>query len=195
MSEQLAALRQGTGPDIGLMIDLNLHVHPEGLRRVAKTIAPHDMTWLEYDLYDPVAMARLRNQIDVPLASYECLFGRRGFRPFLEAGAADVAIIDIIWNGLNESLKIAAMADSFGVDVAPHNYYSPLASAISGHFSAAIPNFSIMETDVDGVPWHNDIVSPALKVENGCLILPEGPGWGVEVNEDVVRSHPLPGGR
>lgn len=195
MADQLAALRQGAGPDIGLMIDLNLHVHPEGLRRVAKTIAPYDMTWLEYDLYDPAAMARLRHQIDMPLASYECLFGRRVFRPYFEAGSADVAIIDVLWNGLSESLKIAAIADSFGVNVAPHNYYSPLASAISGHFSAAVPNFSIMETDVDVVPWHDDIVTPALRVENGCFILPDGPGWGVEVNEEVVRAHPMPAPR
>ena len=78
--------------------------------------------------------------------------------PIFEAYAFDTAIVDVIWNGFYESLKIAAMADVYEVNVAPHNFYGHLASAISAHFCAAVPNFRIMEIDIDGVPWRDEIV-------------------------------------
>ena len=67
----------------------------------------------------------------------------------------DVAIIDGIWNGLNESLKIAAMADVYEINVAPHNFYGHLCSAISATFSAVVPNFRVMEIDIDSAPWRD----------------------------------------
>ncbi len=60
----------------------------------------------------------------------------------------DVAIVDVVWNGFLESLKIAAMAEAYEVNVAPHNYYGHLASAVSAHFCAVVPNLRVMETDV-----------------------------------------------
>ena len=70
----------------------------------------------------------------------------------------DVAIIDVIWNGYMESLKIAAMADVYEMNVAPHNFYGHLSSVISAHFCAAVPNLRIMETDIDAVPWRDELV-------------------------------------
>lgn len=86
--------------------------------------------------------------------SCESLTGRRGFRSFLDACATDVAIIDVMWNGYPESLKIAAMAEAYEVNVAPHNYCGHLASAVSAHVCAAVPNLRVMEADVDSMPWH-----------------------------------------
>jgi galactonate dehydratase len=74
--------------------------------------------------------------------------------------------------------------------VAPHNFYGHLASAISAHFCAAVPNFRIMEIDIDGVPWRDDIVNTLPVFDKGDYILPTGPGWGVEVNEAGLRKHP-----
>jgi galactonate dehydratase len=102
----------------------------------------------------------------------------------------DVAIIDVIWNGYMESLKIAAMADVYEVNVAPHNFYGHLSSVISAHFCAAVPNFRIMETDIDSVPWRDELVDRPPTIENGEFVLPSGPGWGVEVNEAAVRARP-----
>ena len=90
-----------------------------------------------------------------------------------------------------ESVKIAAMADVYEVNVAPHNFYGHLASVISAHFCAAVPNFRIMEIDIDGVPWRDDIVNAPPVIENGDFILPKGPGWGIEVNEAGLRAHPV----
>jgi L-alanine-DL-glutamate epimerase-like enolase superfamily enzyme len=102
----------------------------------------------------------------------------------------DVAIVDVIWNGWLESLKIAAMAEAYEVNVAPHNYYGHLASAISAHFCAVVPNLRVMETDVDSAPWRDELFSAPMVIENGDMVIPKGPGWGIDVNEAGVRVHP-----
>jgi L-alanine-DL-glutamate epimerase-like enolase superfamily enzyme len=75
--------------------------------------------WVECDTRDARALHYLRSRTTIPVASCECLFGRRDYRPFLEAQAVDVAIIDTPWNGVAESVKIAATADAYEVNVAP----------------------------------------------------------------------------
>ncbi|MFC7693075.1 enolase C-terminal domain-like protein [Paeniroseomonas aquatica] len=99
----------------------------------------------------------------------------------------DVGIVDVIWNGLAESMKIASLCDVYEVNCAPHNFYGNLCSMISAHFSATIPNFRVMEIDIDSVSWRDEF-TPAPTIENGELLLPKGPGWGVEVNEAAIRA-------
>ena len=78
------------------------------------------------------------------------------------------------------------------MNCAPHNYYSHLATFISAQWCAAIPNARILEYDVDDVPWRDDLVSTVPEVVAGELRVPPGPGWGVELDEDVLRAHPWP---
>lgn len=189
--DQLAAFRQGAGPSMELMVDLNFNYKTEGYRRMARVMEPFDLLWLEIDTRDAGALRTIRDGAPMPIASCECLFGRREFRPFLEQGAVDVAIVDVPWNGLAESLKIAAMADAYEVNVAPHNFYSDLATCMSAHFSAIVPNLRIMEYDPDMVPWQHDLVTVRPEIIDGSLRLPTGPGWGTDVNEEAVRAHPV----
>ena len=94
------------------------------------------------------------------------------------------------WNGILESLKIAAMADAYEVNIAPHNFNGHLGSLISAHMCAVAPNFKVMEIDIDDVTWKDDIVTVPPVIENGDLVLPTGPGWGADINEEFVRAHP-----
>lgn len=187
--DTLAAFRQGAGPEMGLHLDVNYHFKTEGFLQVAKAVEPYDLTWLEIDTWDPQSLALIRSRAPCPIASLESVTGRRAFRPFLDAYAADVAIIDVIWNGFLESIKIAFMAEAYEVNVAPHNYYGHLCSAVSAHFCATVPNFRVMEIDIDSVAWRDELFVNAPVIENGELILPTGPGWGVDVNEAAVRRH------
>ena len=187
--DTLKAFRDGGGPDMGLHLDINYHFKTEGNLLVAKAVEPYDLTWLEIDNWDPQALALIRSRCPCPLASLESICGRRAFRPFLDAYASDVAIIDVIWNGFLESIKIAAMAEAYEVNCAPHNYYGHLCSAVSAHFCAVVPNFRVMEIDIDSVAWRDELFINAPVIEDGELILPTGPGWGVEVNEAGVRKH------
>jgi L-alanine-DL-glutamate epimerase-like enolase superfamily enzyme len=186
----VAACRAGAGPEMGVMLDINFHFKTEGFSRIAAAVAPHNLTWLEIDTHDSGALADIRSKAPCPIASYETLCGRRDFKPFFDAYAADVSIIDVIWNGLAESLKIASMADVYEVNCAPHNFYGHLCSCISAHFAAAIPNFRIMEIDIDSAPWRDEFYSEVPRIENGEFVLPTGPGWGIEVNEKAVRARP-----
>ncbi len=173
------------------MLDVNFHFKTEGFLALARALEPHRLAWLELDSHDPRALSRIRSAARFPIASLETLYGRTGLRPFLEAGAVDVAIVDLMWNGYLEGTKMAALAESYEVNVATHNYCGGLLSdAINAHFAAAVPNLRCVEYDVEDVPWKPDFLTTPLVVENGEMVVPQGPGWGVEVNEAFVRSRP-----
>lgn len=190
MRVQLAAIREAAGPEMGIHLDLNFHFRTEGFLRMAEAVAEFGLAWLEIDTHDPASLALIRRHAPCPIASCETLHGRRDFRPYLEAYATDVAIVDVVWNGLGESVKIAAMCDAWEVNCAPHNFYGHLSSAISAHFCAAIPNFRVMEIDIDSVAWRDEFVHAPPVIENGEFVLPDAPGWGIEVNEAAVRARP-----
>jgi len=187
---QLEAFRKGAGRDMALFLDTNFNYKIDGYVKLARALEPLDLTWLEIDIYDPAGLALIRRSARTPIASCESLYGRRQFRPYFEQQAVDFAIIDVAWNGILESVKIAAMADAYEVNVAPHNFNGHLGSLISAHFSAVVPNFKVMEIDIDDVTWKDDMVTVPPVIDNGEFVLPTGPGWGAEVNEAFVRAHP-----
>jgi L-alanine-DL-glutamate epimerase-like enolase superfamily enzyme len=187
---QLGALREGAGPAVRLLLDLNFNYKAEGLRRIARAVEPFNLMWLEMDMFEPKALSLVRQSTTTPIGSLETILGRRNLKPYLETHSVDVAIIDAQWNGLPEAIRMAAMADAYEVNVASHNFNGPLANVMSAHFCAAIPNFRIMEFDVDEVPWKPKLLTRPYVIENGELLLPTGAGWGTAVNEAVIRAHP-----
>ena len=188
----LGAFEEGTGRAARPILDLNFNAKPESALRVARALEPYDPVWLEIDLYDPAALADVRDGTPIPICSGENLYGARAFRPYLEQGAMDVASVDVIWNGFAQSKKVADMAETFEVNCAPHNYYSHLATFISAQWCAAIPNVRICEVDVDDVPWKGEVTTAVPEIRAGELAVPRAPGWGAEVDEDVLRAHPWP---
>ena len=188
----LEAFRDGTGDAARPIVDLNFNLEPEGVVRVARALEPFDLLWLEVDLFEPRALAHVRHVAPMPICSGENLYGSRGFRPYLEAHGMDVASVDVIWNGFHQSKKIADLAETFEVNCAPHNYYSHLATFIAAQWCAVIPNARILEYDVDDVPWRDELVTAVPLISSGELAIPGGPGWGVEIVEDVLREHPSP---
>ena len=192
-ADTLAAVRAGAGPDLGVMLDTNFHFKTEGFRRIADTVAPYNLTWLEIDQHDAASLASIRAMAPCPIASCETLCGRRDFKPFFEAYAMDVPIIDVVWNGLGESVKIAAMAEVYEMNVAPHNFYGHLCSVISANLCAIVPNFRVMEIDIDSVSWRDEFFTTIPVVENGEFVMPTGPGWGIDINEAAVRARPPQG--
>jgi galactonate dehydratase len=190
LARLLDAFSTGTDGKAEPIVDLNFNLTAEGVLRIARALDRHGLMWLEVDAFDPVALAAIRAGAAVPVCSGENLYTNRGFRPFFEAGAMDVASVDVIWNGFHQAKKIADLAETFEVNCAPHNYYSHLATFISAQWCAAIPNVRILEVDVDDVPWRERLTTAAPEIVDGKLTIPHGPGWGVEVNEDVLREHP-----
>ena len=192
ITEQCAALRDGLGSERGLMLDVNFAFRPESLRRLARAVEPFSLRWLEMDLHDPAALGDVRSALRVPVASLESLYGRRAYKPYLDARAVDVAVVDVPWNGFGEAVRIAALAETFEVNVAPHNFYGPLADLMSAHFCAAVGNPAIMEIEGDDVPWKSSLLTRASSLRDGQFIIPTAAGWGADVDEKAVAAHPWP---
>jgi L-alanine-DL-glutamate epimerase-like enolase superfamily enzyme len=188
----LDAFALGTEGKAEPIVDLNFNLTTEGARRTASALADHGLAWLELDCFDPAALAFVRRSTQIPICSGENLYGARAFRPFFEAGALDIASVDVIWNGFSQSKKIADLAETFEVNCAPHNYYSHLATFISAQWCAAIANMRILEVDIDDVPWKDELTTTVPEIGEGVMTIPAGPGWGADVNEDVLRAHPWP---
>jgi galactonate dehydratase len=188
--DQLEAFRDGAGPEIDIMLDLSWNGQPAAFHRFADAYGDLDLAWLEVDSLEAPALADLRRRSRIPIASLEALYRAPAYRPFLQARAVDVCIIDVPWNGLLESLKIAHLAAAYDVNIAPHNFYGHLSTLMSATLCALVPNFRILETDVDDVPWKDDLVVTPPVFDGGELVLPTGPGWGTEVDEDAIRAHP-----
>ena len=189
---QIETFREAVGPEVDICLDLNFRYRPAAVIQIADALAPYELFWIEYDSYDPEALAHVRRSIRTPLCSAENLTAVHDYVRFFEAGAMDVAMIDVAWNGIAQSLHIAELAAAHEVHVAPHNYYSHVSTFMCAHVAAAVSNLRIMETDVDSAPWRDDLVTTAPTIENGWMRLPDAPGLGTALNEEAVAAHPPP---
>ncbi len=186
----LEAFRAGAGPDVDLLVDLNFNARTEGYLRIVRALEDLDLFWIEIDSDTPEGLARVRSRANCAISGGETLFGVRQFLPYLQAGALDVAIIDTVWNGVWQGMKMAAVADGFGLDIAPHNFYGHLCTMMNLHFAAAVPNLRIMETDIDRLPWDDELVTVAPQYVDGHLVVSDAPGWGTEPVEEALAAHP-----
>jgi len=188
----ISTFRKAVGDEVDVCLDLNFNFKTEGFIQVAKVVEPYNLMWLELDIYDPDALLQIKQSTRVPICSAENLYTMKGYKPYLEKYAMDFCMIDLPWNGYIESRRIAALADMYEIMVSPHNYYSHLSTFMSAHLCASVPNVKIMETDVDSVPWRDDIITELPDIKDGYLNLPKKPGIGAELNEKEIAKHRWP---
>lgn len=190
LREHLEIMREAAGPDVDILLDLNFNAKTEGYLKILREIADLDMFWIEIDTLSPQALAFLRSQSTHPISSCETLIGVQQFLPFLREQAVDVAIVDTPWNGVWQSMKIAAAAQAHEVNVACHNFYGHLCTMMNAHFCAAVPNLRIMEVDIDRIAWDHELFTHVPHYEDGHLVMPDRPGWGTEPIEEVLLRYP-----
>ena len=188
----IGTFREAVGPDVDIALDLNFNFKTEGFARIARALEPFDLMWLEIDTYEPDALAAIKQATTTPICSGENLYTARGYKPFLDRQAMDVAMVDVPWNGFTASKKIADLAAVYEVNIAPHNYYSHLSTLMSAHLCAAATNVRILEIDIDEVPWKDDLLTEPIEIKDGHLTIPSRPGWGADLNEREVARHPWP---
>ena len=188
----IGTFREAVGPDVGINLDLNFNFKPEACMRIAKVLEQFDMLWLEIDMYDHEAIRQIKDSTSTKICTGENLYYMREYLPYFECRAADVFMIDVPWNGFAPSKKIGDLANVFQLNVAPHNYYSHLATYMSASLCAVLPNVRIMEIDIDDVPWKDDLTTHVPDITNGYMKTPSRPGWGTELNEEVAKAHPWP---
>ena len=189
----VGALRERCGPDMGILFDVGQEYRHGGIVRLARALEPFELYWLEAEGFDPDALLAARSQTRTRICHGEALIGRTAFRPFFERHVTDIVMVEPLMNGLTESRKICELAAHYDVMFSPHNYMSPLATLINAHLCAAMPNFEILEIDMDDVPWKWDLIDQPLDIADGRLTVPDRAGLGANIREDVVAAHPLGG--
>ena len=188
--DQMSSLRDAVGNEFDLILDLNSNFKANGVTRIAQALGELNLRWLEIDLFDPLVMSEIRKKSPTTLGGIEFICTAKNYKHFFINNSLDIPLVDVAWNGFSEALKIASLADVFDLNVSPHNYTSHLCTMMHGHFAAVIPNLQLMEIDIDEVPWMSEFFTEPLMIENGELVLNQKPGWGMDVNEEVVRARP-----
>ena len=193
-ADYLEGLRKNTPEDWEFAFDPHAKIfEPIRALQLANALAPYDPLFYEEPLRPEhiPAWARLRQQMQVPLATGECLYARFEFLDLIAAQAADIIQPDIcVCGGLLEMRKIADIAAAHYITVAPHNPMSPVATAVNVHFAALIHNFKILEYILPlSSEWADWVDEPYLP-KDGYLELRDRPGWGIEVNEEAITDNP-----
>lgn len=193
--ERLGMVRD-TGIDVG--VDFHGRVHKPMARRLVEALAPLGPLFVEEVLLGEhlEALMQIARQTTVPLAMGERLFSRWDFKRFFESAVIDVAQPDLSHaGGISEGRRIAAMAESYDVALAPHCPLGPLALAACLQVAAGTPNFVIQEVSL-GIHYNQadaDLLTyltdpDVLRVEDGSIAVPTGPGLGITVDEARVRE-------
>lgn len=187
------AVRQAVGPEVDLLIEGHGRFNVPTAITIARELAPFKPMFFE----EPVppdnleALKAVRDQSPVRIAAGERLYGRRDYLRLFELRAADYIQPDVSHaGGIMELKKLAADAESRYIPFAPHNPSGPVANAATLQLAACCPNFEILEIMFNDVPWRKDVTNEALTYRDGCIMIPDRPGIGVEINEEECLRHP-----
>lgn len=187
-------LRLALGDGIDIMIDFHGRTYPAMAIEYINAIAEYRPYFCE----EPVppenveALRQVREAVRVPIATGERLTTRHAFREVFETQACHVIQPDLCHcGGLLEGKKIAAMAETYFMGVAPHNPLGPVANAVALHFALSTPNFLIQEDMLTDVPWRWEVVEHSLTTQDGYWQVTEEPGLGIRVNEKEALKHPF----
>jgi galactonate dehydratase len=189
-------LREACGDDVKLMCDAHGTFRPAMAIRVGRVLEQHGVSFFEEAVPpDNIQNLRLLREagLGVDLATGERAFLKWGFREMIEQQLVDVIQPDVCHDGgIKETLKIAAMAETYSILVAPHNPNGPVATAASAHVAALVPNFSILEYANSPTRDLCQAASEAevFKARDGRIALPQKPGLGIDLDEDYLRAHP-----
>jgi len=173
--------------------DLHWNYPIETAERACRALEGIDLAWVE----DPLppenadAMARLNRAVDVPILTGENLYGRHGFRDLVREGAAGFVAPDVPkTGGIAETKRIAELASTEYMTLAPHNIGSPVATMAGVHVGAVVPNFLALEYHAREVPWWDDLLArDEPLIRDGRIRVPDEPGLGFELDWDVVEEH------
>jgi galactonate dehydratase len=185
----VGTLREELGPDVGIALDTALNFRLGGAIKLARTLEPYDMMWLETETFDPSSLRTVRESTTTTICTGESLFGIEGYKPFLEKYAQDVIMPDFAWNGVTMGRKVCDLALAYDTPIAPHNCHSPMNTLVSANICASIKNFYVLEFDEDDAPWRDDLMTHPFEINNGYLKVPDRPGLGSDLIESELVKH------
>ncbi|KHQ53035.1 mandelate racemase/muconate lactonizing enzyme family protein [Mameliella alba] len=189
------AIREAVGDRADLLFGTHGQFTTAGAIRLGQAIEPYLPLWFE----EPVPpdnlleFAEVARAVRVPVATGERLTTRAEFATLLRSGGAKILQPALgRAGGIWEMRKLAAMAESFNAEMAPHLYAGPIEWAANIQLAVSIPNLLLAETIE--TPFHAALIKNTISLDNGFIPAPTAPGLGIEVDEDLARAHPYTGG-
>ena len=193
--EYFIAAREAGGKDMGIAVDCHGRLNPKAALRLCRALEDLDLLFVE----EPVPpenveeLCLVQRESSIPIAGGERWATIYGVRPFLEKHAVDLLQCDLVnCGGITGLKKIAALAEAHYIGMAPHNPNGPLATVMNLHYAASISNFFLLETigsEADEA-LTNQLLKRPVKIVDGSYGLPEGPGFGVELNQEALDARP-----
>jgi galactonate dehydratase len=189
-------IRAAVGDRADLLFGTHGQFSTPGAIRLGRELEPYNPLWYEEPIPPDnlLEFAEVARQVRIPLATGERLTTKTEFGMLLRAGGVKILQPALgRLGGIMEAKKVAAMAEVFGAEMAPHLYAGPVEWAANIHFAASIPNLLIAETIQTGGAFHLALIRHAITWEDGYIVPPEGPGLGIDFDEDLARAHPYEG--
>jgi len=188
----MAAAREGAGAETEIFVECGERLSPRTAILAARAFLPYRPGWFEEPIpfENARAMIRLQQEMPVPIATGERLLSRWEYRELLEGGGCKIAQPDLMHAaGITEVRKIASLADTYYIPIAPHNPGGPICTLAAMHLVAAIPNFLILEQMEEERELRDALCTVPVVFENGHFALPTGPGLGTDLNLDLLQEH------
>jgi L-alanine-DL-glutamate epimerase-like enolase superfamily enzyme len=189
-------IREAVGDRADLLFGTHGQFTTPGAIRMGRELEPYNPLWYEEPIPPDnlLEFAEVARQVRIPLATGERLTTKAEFGTLLRAGGVKILQPALgRLGGIMEAKKVAAIAEIFNAEMAPHLYAGPVEWAANVHFAASIPNLLIAETIETGGDFHLKLIKNSIKWEDGYIIPPEGPGLGIEFDEDLARAHAFTG--
>jgi L-alanine-DL-glutamate epimerase-like enolase superfamily enzyme len=194
MCDYVAQVREAVGMDIPLSADHFGHIGVNSCIRLGKGLTKYNLAWLEDMIpwqYTDL-LKKISDAVDIPILTGEDIYLKEPFLELCREHAVDIIHPDLATaGGILETKKIGDAAQERGVPMALHFAGTPVSAMASVHCAAATENFLVMENHSVDVPWWSDLVEGVEKpiVNHGFITVPEKPGLGITLNEEVVKQH------
>jgi L-alanine-DL-glutamate epimerase-like enolase superfamily enzyme len=192
--EYVREVRRVIGYDVPLAADHFGHVGVNSCIRLGQALEEFQLAWLEdmFPWQQTELWKRITDAVHLPTCTGEDIYLKEGFETLCRSHAVDVIHPDLATSGgIMETKKIGDMAQGYGIPMAMHFAGTPVSFMANVHCAAATENFLALEHHSVDIPWWDDLVEGIDKplVKDGFTTVPDAPGLGVALNEEVVREH------
>ena len=187
---RVAAVRETVGPDVDICVEIHRQMNPAESIALGRRLEEFNPFFYEDPMLpdSPAIMGEVAAKCNIPIATGERFTTIFEYQQLLEANAAAYVRPDLcLCGGLSGCKKVAAMAEAHHVKVIPHNPLSPISTAACVQLDACIPNFALQEYTGESEPPKSELLVKPLELKEGYITVPDGPGLGVEINEEALK--------
>ncbi|TFJ92095.1 mandelate racemase/muconate lactonizing enzyme family protein [Lentibacillus salicampi] len=191
--EIIEAVRDAVGNDADILIEGHNRFSVHTALQFAQEMKQFNPTWFEAPVppQKVSSMVEIAKRSPVPIACGEDYHSREQFAELMSHDAVHIIQLEPQYMGITAAKQVAGMAHAHNAVIAPHSAQGPLCSIVCGHLNTASPNFYLHEIFDDfNKDWTQEILTNNVEVMDGHIQFPDGPGWGTELNVDLVEEHP-----